>query len=65
MASTLAWHARDVCSIPALGTIFPNFILSAVLVAMTMTLYKLCNVWLLNLAHVCEYIRPLPVYMQS
>ena len=36
-------------SIPVLGTIFPH----TALVAMTMILYKLCTVWLLNLPWVC------------
>ena len=48
MVSTLALNARDVCSIPTLGTIFPIFVTPTTLVAVTRVLYKLCAVWLLN-----------------
>ena len=51
--STLAQPARDVGSILTLGTIFPIFITHMTLVAVTMILYKLCTVWLLNLP-LCE-----------
>ena len=54
MVSTLAWNARDVCSIPTVGTIFPMFITSMTLVAMIMILYKLCTVWLSNRTCVCK-----------
>ena len=36
LLSTLAWNARDVGSIPGLGTVFPIFITPTTLVAMTM-----------------------------
>ena len=52
--STLAWNARDVGSIPGLGTLFPIFITHTILLAMTMVLYKLHAVWLLNLP--CAYM---------
>ena len=51
--STLAWNAKDMGSSPALGTVFPIFIKPMILVAMTMILYKVCAVWLLNLLCVC------------
>ena len=38
MVSTLAWNARNVRSIPALGTIFLVFITPMTLVAVTITL---------------------------
>ena len=47
--STLAQNARDVGSIPTLGIIFPIFITPMTLVAVTMILYKVSVVWLLNL----------------
>ena len=50
MVRTLAWNARDVGSIPALGTIFRIFITFTTLVALTMILNKLCAVLLLNLS---------------
>ena len=53
MVSTLAQVARDLCSNHALGSVFPTFITHTTLVAMTMILYKLCTVWLLNLPCVC------------
>ena len=49
MVSTLAQHARDDWSIHALGAIFPIFITPMTLVAMSMIVYKLCTVCLLNL----------------
>ena len=49
----LTQNARDVGSIPALDTIFPISITPTTLVAVTMVLYKLCTVWLLNLSCVC------------
>ena len=48
MVSTLAQNARDVGSIPTQHTIFPIFNTSTTLVAVTMILYKLLIVWLLN-----------------
>ena len=45
--------ARDVGLSPALGRVFPNFITHTTLVAITMILYKLCAVCLLNLPCVC------------
>ena len=53
MVSILAQHARDVGSIPALGTIFPIFITPMTLLAVTMILCKLYTIWLLNLPCVC------------
>ena len=53
MFSTLAQNTRDVASIHALGTIFPIFITPMRLVAVTMIIYKLCDVWSLNLPCVC------------
>ena len=47
--STLVQNVRDTGLILVLGTIFPIFITPITLVAMTMMLYKLCAVWLLNL----------------
>ena len=61
MVSTLAWNARDVGSIPALGTEFGSFITPTTLVAVTMILYKLSAVWLLNLP--CLYVWEVPVCM--
>ena len=40
MVSTLAWNAKDVGLIPALGTIFPIVIRPMTLVAMTMIFYS-------------------------
>ena len=54
MVSTLARTAKGVCSIPFLGTIFPIFITFMTLFAMTMILYKLHIVSLLNL--LCMYV---------
>ena len=54
MVSTLARNAKDVGSIPTLAAIFHIFITPTMLVALTMILYKLCAVWLLNLP--CVYI---------
>ena len=42
MLITLAWKARDVGLVLALGTIFSIFITPTTLVAVAMTLYKLC-----------------------
>ena len=61
MVSTLAQNARGVGLIPALGTIVPIFITPVMLVAMAMILYKLCDVWLLNLPCACVYVWSLPV----
>ena len=55
MVNTLAWNTRVVGSISALGTIFPIFITPTILIAVTMILYKLLAVWLLNLPCVCVY----------
>ena len=41
MVSPLAQNAKDVGLIPTLGTLFPIFITSMALVAITMILYKL------------------------
>ena len=46
MVITLAQNAKDMGSIPTLGTIFPIFITLTTLVAVIMVLY---TVWLLNL----------------
>ena len=53
--STLICNARDVGSIPALGTVFSifHFHLTHDTGAMNRILYKLCTVWLLNLPYVC------------
>ena len=56
MVSALTQNARDVSSIPALGTMFPIFITPTTLVAMTTIVYMLCMVWLLNLPCVCIYV---------
>ena len=48
MVSTLTLNTRDVGSIPALDVIFPIFITPMTLVSVTMILYKLRTVWLLN-----------------
>ena len=48
MVSTLAWNGRNVGMIAALSTMFPIFIAPMKLVAVSMILYKLCVVWLLN-----------------
>ena len=45
--------ARDVGSSPALGTIFLIFITHMTLVVVTMILYKLCTLSLLNLPYAC------------
>ena len=45
--------ARDVGLSLALGTIFPVFITLTTLVIMTIILYKLHDVWLLNLPCIC------------
>ena len=50
---TLAWKARNVGLSSALDTIFSIFVTLKTLVAMTMILYKLHAVWLLNLPCVC------------
>ena len=52
--SMLAQNARDVGSTPALDTIFPIFVLPTTLVAMTVIVYKLCAVSLLNV--LCVWI---------
>ena len=44
LVSTLAWNARDVGLIPALGAIFPIFITLTTLVVVTIILYKLHTV---------------------
>ena len=54
MVSTLAWYASDVGLIPALGAIFPIFIIHTILVAMATILYKPHYVWLLNLSCMCR-----------
>ena len=54
--STLAWNARDLGSSPTLGTVFPIFIKPMTLVAVTMILYKLQALWLLNLP--CVVVEP-------
>ena len=49
IVSTPDQNAREVGAIPTLGAIFPIFITPMKLVAVTMILYKLRTVWLLNL----------------
>ena len=50
MDDILGWNERDVCSIPAVGEIFPIFINPHPHPRhMTMILYKLCSVLLLKL----------------
>ena len=63
--NTLAQNAKDVGSSPALGTEFPIFVTPMTLVAVTIILYKLLAIWLLNLPCVCMYVyvRSLPVCM--
>ena len=46
--STLAWNTRDMGSSPALDTVLPIFVTPVTLVGVTMMLYKLHAVWLLN-----------------
>ena len=63
MVSTLTRNARDVGSIPTLGTIFLIFITPTTPVDWTMILYKLGVVWFLNLPRVYIYVRSLPVFV--
>ena len=53
MVSTLARNAKDVGSNTILETLFSIFIIRRSPVAMTMILYKVHIVWLLNLPCVC------------
>ena len=53
---TLAQNARDVCSNPALGTVFPIFVTPMTLIAVTMILYKLSTVCYVNGVVNMEYI---------
>ena len=53
MVSTLAQNARNMGSIPVLDAIFPIFIIHKTVIAMTMILYRIHSVWLLNLSCVC------------
>ena len=54
MVNALTQNARYMYSIPTLGTIFPIFIASLSLGAVTMIVYKAHDVWLLN--PLCVYI---------
>ena len=51
--SLLAQNVGDVGSGPTLGMVFPICITPMTLVVVTMILYKICTVWLLNLLCVC------------
>ena len=53
IVNILSWNARNVGSIPALGTIFPISMTPTTLVAAIMILYKLYAAWLLNILCVC------------
>ena len=64
MVSTLAWKARDVTSISALGAICPIFIICRILVAVSWILCKLCGaIYLLKLSWM--YVSLLYAYMKS
>ena len=54
VVSTLALDARDIGSIPTLGT-FPTFIPPTTVSKFARVRYKLCAVWLLNLSCMCIY----------
>ena len=54
MVSTLICNSRYLGSISALGAILPISITLMTPVAMTMIMYKLHAVWLLNLPGVCK-----------
>ena len=56
MVSTQTQNGRDMDLIPVVGAILPLVITPMILVAVTMILYKLCAVWLLNLPCVCKVI---------
>ena len=49
MVNALAQNGRDIGLIPTLGAIFPIFTTPTTLVDVTVILYKLYTVWLLNL----------------
>ena len=54
MVSLLGWNAGNACLIPILGKYFPIFIILMTLVVVTIILYKLCTVWMVNLP--CVYV---------
>ena len=64
MVSILAWNDRDIGSILVLCAIFHMVITPHDAGAVTRIPSKLCDVWLLNLPCLCEYLSALPVCMQ-